>query len=340
MMNLKDQPEYYQQTLSLIEKSFGYNEKYSFAIDFAPLLDQSNWHHCFILLDEEKKNVIAHIALKERDLLLNNTSYKIGLIGGICVEKEFRGKGIFKSFIEKVMRLNELSYLAYLLWSDQADLYSKFNFYQVGGQIQLGQSSNYNLENLGFERTDWIDISASEFLEITNLYDQYISKMISIKRSLADWNLIKKIHSTKLYIKRSNNEIVSYLFLGKGQDLQGIIHEFIYKEGDGKSLIAKLNEYKLWLPEGIAIEKTNSQSFYTTFLRISDPCLFKEFVNQWSNGKVKIVSFEKDKLFFQFLDKEYNTNTEEFLKYLLGPSPLMEFKEFFKPFLISGLDSI
>ena len=73
MMNLKDQPEYYQQTLSLIEKSFGYNEKYSFAIDFAPLLDQSNWHHCFILLDEEKKNVIAHIALKENILALTAT---------------------------------------------------------------------------------------------------------------------------------------------------------------------------------------------------------------------------------------------------------------------------
>jgi predicted N-acetyltransferase YhbS len=340
MMNLKSHPDYYRQTLALIEKSFGYEEEHSFAIDFAPLMDQSNWHHCFILLDEDQKKVIAHIALKERELSLNNSIYKIGLIGGICVEEEYRGKGIFKNFFEQIMKLNEFSYLAYLLWSDQEELYSKFNFYQIGGQIQLGQSSNYHLEELGFKLTEWSEISPHEFLEITNLYDQFISTMISIKRSLADWDLIKKIQSTDLYIKRSNHEIVSYLFLGKGQDLQGIIHEFIYKDGFGKSLISKLSDYKLWLPEGIAVEKENSQTFYTTFLHVSDAKLFEGFVSDWSNGKIHIAAFNGDKLTFQFSGKEYTVETEEFLKYLLGPSPLIEFKDFFKPFLVSGLDSI
>jgi predicted N-acetyltransferase YhbS len=340
MKNLKGHPHYYQQTLKLIEKSFGYKEDHSFAIDFAPLMDQSNWHHCFILLNESQDQVIAHIALKERTLQINDSSYAIGLVGGICVDESYRGKGLFKKFFEQVIKLNEHSYLAYLLWSDQEELYSKFNFYQVGGQIQLGQSSNYDLESLGFEKKEWTDISPREFLEISTLFDQFIEKMISIKRSLADWDLIKKVQSTNLYIKRSNHEIVAYLFLGKGQDLQGIIHEIVYKDGFGKGIIAKLKDYKLWLPEGIAVQKENSQIFYTVFLHIAGTELFKEFVNDWSEGDVQIKQFHNDKLVFSFSDKEYNIDTEEFLKYLLGPSPLVEFKKYFKPFFISGLDSI
>jgi hypothetical protein len=340
MMNLKDYPQYYQQTISLIEKSFGYQKEFSFAVDFAPLMDQENWHHCFILLDQVKKKVIAHIALKERDLLLNNNTYKIGLIGGICVDEAYRGKGVFKDFFEQVMKRNEYSYLAYLLWSDQEHLYSKFNFYQVGGQIQLGQSSHFDLEGLGFNLSEWSDLSSRDFIEMTILYDQLISKMISIKRTLSDWELIKKIQSTKLYIKRSNHEIVSYLFLGKGQDLQGIIHELVYKDGYGKNIITKLAGYKLWLPEGLAYQNDNSKIFYTTFFNISDAKLFEEFVNDWSNGHIRISSFAKDKLTFEFSRKEYTVETEEFLKYIFGPSPLMEFKGYFKPFLISGLDSI
>lgn len=340
MINLKERPELFQKTLDLIEKCFQYKDEHSFAVDFAPLMDPSNWHHCFILLSEDQSEVIAHIGLKERELQLSGTEYPVLLIGGICVDENYRGKGIFKNFFEEILKSLKKDYMAHFLWSDQEELYSKFHFYQVGGQVQLGNSSEYNLEEHGYKRTEWSELSPKEFLEITELYDHSIKNCISLKRNLNDWDLIKKIKSTHLYIRKNEKEVLSYLFLGKGQDLQGIIHEFVHKANCGESTIKALANHKLWLPEGIAKTDENSQTFYTAFMKIAHLPQFQDFLEDWSNGDLKLISYNDEKSVFQYRDEEYETESVEFLRYVFGPSPLIEFGSYFRPLFISGLDSI
>ena len=85
IFRLSEKPSCFAATLKLIERSFGYKDPHSFEIDFAPLIDKSNFENCFILLDESEK-VIAHIGAKDRTITLGNEKFIFTMLGGIAVD--------------------------------------------------------------------------------------------------------------------------------------------------------------------------------------------------------------------------------------------------------------
>jgi predicted N-acetyltransferase YhbS len=99
---LSEKPSCYSATIKLIEKSFHYKKPNSFEIDFAPLIDKSNHHNCFILLDENE-NVVAHIGAKDRTFTLGNEKFTLTMLGGIAVDEELRGKGHFQTLMQEVL---------------------------------------------------------------------------------------------------------------------------------------------------------------------------------------------------------------------------------------------
>ncbi len=340
MLKLSEHPQYFNETVNLIEKSFGYQKKNSFIIDFSPLMDQSNWHQCYILLNDQRTEIIAHIALKKRSLSLKKENYPVALIGGICVAKKHRGKGLFKQLFNYIMKTHHDKYMAFLLWSDQEKIYSKYLFFQVGGQYQTGDSSQYTPSISGFELTRWSSLTQDELFQIKNLYSLFTESLISIHRTEEDWKLLQKVTSTSLYIKKSDHKIISYFFLGKGQDLKNIIHELIYEDKFKEEIINSLKTFMLWLPEGTTTPDNNSKLFYTALFKISDQKIFSHFIKKWSSGEVLIKNIDSENIIFFFNKQEYSISLKDFLQYVFGPSPLTEFQPFFKSFLIPGLDSI
>ena len=84
---LKDSPSLLEETLRLIEKSFHYKKPYTFKEDFAPLMDTSNHHNCFIFTDENNK-VIAHIGMKDKILRVNGKDHAPSSFAG-AIRKTF-----------------------------------------------------------------------------------------------------------------------------------------------------------------------------------------------------------------------------------------------------------
>ena len=72
--SLQEKQELIDETLSLIEKSFGYNKTENHCQqDFAILFNPKNYRNLFILTDNDK--VIAHIGCLPRELIFNNKNY-------------------------------------------------------------------------------------------------------------------------------------------------------------------------------------------------------------------------------------------------------------------------
>src|SRR4051812_32651799 len=95
---LKDAPHLYSATISLIERSFEYKKPNKFEIDFAPLVDKSNFANCFIMVDENE-SVVAHIGVCERNIL----GFNMAMLGGIAVDEARRGEGFFQELIQDVL---------------------------------------------------------------------------------------------------------------------------------------------------------------------------------------------------------------------------------------------
>ena len=222
IMTLKDKPSCFEKTVQLIEKSFHYQPPNHFQTDFAPLIDESNHNNCFILIDENE-NVLAHIGAKEKFVELNGNKHSICLLGGIAVDEKNRGEGHFQSLMQEVLAEKRSDTATFLLWSDLEQLYRKFGFYLCGNQFEVDQAESI----AGFSVTKYHSLTAAEKKNIQELYQSsFAQTYLSLERSDNDWNMIQKINSADLFIKKQADKITDYFFMNKGQDLPGVIYEY------------------------------------------------------------------------------------------------------------------
>lgn len=336
LTTLKDCPHFREQTLDLIEKSFKYSPEFSFSVDFFPLLAESNAQNNHILILDE--TVIAHLGCLPRTLTEN---HPIILMGGIAVDENYRGQGFFATLMKHVTTHYKDSSALYLLWSDKNELYEKFNFHLSIGQISPTNNPPTDKILSQFEQKNLWDLTDSEFQEIKDIYQSMSMHYTCVERKANDWNNIKKITSTKLYLKRDEeNFIQAYFFMNKGFDLQTVIHEVGYFPSEKKNLLKKLSPYNLWLPE---IEKPfykDPAITYMASMAIANHSLFTEFITDWSTGELEITNITDTEIIFIFSGKKFTATYPEFFQFIWGPYPAKEFEDVGLPLYIAGVDSI
>ncbi|MCM2349528.1 MAG: GNAT family N-acetyltransferase [Bacteriovoracaceae bacterium] len=330
---LKEKPELFEATLKLIEKAFQYKAPNSFKVDFAPLIDESNHHNCFILIDEND-NVLAHIGAKEKTLSLNERKYPITLLGGIAVDESRRGEGHFQTLFNDVLAEKRADTTFFLLWSDLEKLYNKFGFHLCGTQFEF----TGGLPNPLLEKTTYQALSSEEKAKIKSLYESSFAKeYLTLERSQKDWELIEKITAADLYLNRSGTGIVDYYFMNKGQDLPGVIYEY------GSTI--PLNQFieeigthgKVWMgKELLPTEKMQ----YQFFLGTGDLKLFTDFIRNYTHNKIDIqnINLMKQEVYFNFNSELLALDLPDFLRGIFGPGTFEELE--LPTFFLSGLDSI
>jgi predicted N-acetyltransferase YhbS len=330
---LSEKPSYLEETLELIEKSFQYNGPFRFEIDFAPLIDKSNHHNCYIFLDENER-VIAHVGAKDRTLNLNGRSHRFTLLGGIAVDKDLRGTGIFKELFQEVLDVKKSSTSFFLLWSELEKLYNKFGFFLCGNQFEKTQQR----ANSPFQKTKFISLSIQEKEEIKSLYKDSFSRVyLTPERSVEDWKLIEMISSADLYLRKEGLAIQDYYVMGKGQDLTDIIYEYGSKN-NLPELINNISCYgKVWMGTEL-VPCQNIQ--YQFFMRPGDLGLFTDLIFDITQKKFSIrnINFLKEEIYFDFEGETLSLKIQDFLRGIFGPGIFEELEVI--PFFISGLDSI
>ncbi|MES2528551.1 MAG: GNAT family N-acetyltransferase [Bdellovibrionota bacterium] len=331
---LKESPSYLDETLKLIEKSFHYKKPFTFKEDFAPLMDPSNHQNCFIFLDENQK-VIAHIGMKDKIIKVNGKDHMICLLGGIAVDEERRGEGIFRTLMEDVISEKRSDCAFFLLWSDQEKLYQKFGFTLSGAQYEYTRSEGKG----NFEKTKYSSLSDQDKGAIHFLYEKSFASMyLTPTRTKDDWKLISETKSADLYIKREKQRVLSYFFMNKGQDLSGIIYEYGHQE-EMKTFLAEARTYgTVWT--GMPMADSNTQQFQF-MLAPADRKLFANFVHDYTKGQFQLrdINLIKGEAFFDFADETLSLEIPEFLRGILGPGAFEELGDL-SPIFISGLDSI
>ncbi len=322
-------PDLYDQLILLIEKCFHYEKTHSFAVDFAPLFIREQWsNNSLLLLDGE---LSGHIGRRVVNLELENELFPVNLIGGICLSEKSRGKGYFSTFFQEVLDSEKNKTTFSLLWSDQAELYQKFDFHQIGEIAQTGEKI-LNSPPKGFKKTLLKNLNTTELQRVKDLYNMMGDRYLMPKRTNKDWDTIALIESADLYLGPD-----AYFVANKGQDLQNTIHEF--GAADLTKFLKELSPYQLWLPLTEEISDFAS-ILYLGLMKAGDTKLFSEFIHKWSQKRIAISRLTTEAIEFHFDDELYTLSPSSFLMGIWGPEKIEEFSSLGKDLYISGLDSI
>jgi hypothetical protein len=296
-----------------------------------------NHEHCHLLFDDKK--VIGHIAVKERCLSYKGIKTKVALIGAIALDQKYQQQGNFTPFFQDIISKYEKENSLLLLWSDLKPLYNRFNFFEAGGVIQTGKRALLN-ENLpkGWDRTTFNKVTKNEFNEIKELYKN--QNILTIDRNNSDWDQIKEVTSSSLYTKKENDKIISYFVKDKGNDLPGIIHEFVCKDNSLETAFEELTDFQLWIPESYNSIFNKKDIYYAAFFRIGNLQNFSSFLNEITNHQLSLISNNESVIKVKYKDAQLDFKVEEFLTGIFGPNPIQEFSEVMPSLYIAGLDSI
>ncbi len=325
--NLKDSPNKVSETLNLIEDSLNYSSENSFEQDFYPLFNIDNHGNCYIVLKNDE--VIAHIGFCPREVIINNHLIPIGMIGGICVKKEYQGQKIFSELFSRVIHSHEEDCAFFMLWSDKNDIYEKFGFFEFG--------QNYIHTLMGtnkFEQTYFQNLTQIEKNQIEVLYNGFHQNTIFINREEFDWDIIANIKS-ELHIYKEDNLIKAYYFKSKGQDLSGIVHELTFAD---TKYLNYINEQEVWHPR--PLDDQPLAITYSGMMRANTNQHFVDFINMISDNSIEIQEFSQTEINFIFKENEFTLGLNQFINGVFGPDFISEFKDFHSVLFISGLDSI
>jgi len=343
LTTLSENPEYFEDVISLIEREFHYNTTLSYAKDFALLMDPLNFDNCYLYVDQESNTVVSHLAVCPRIMIKNNHTINVGLIGGIATDTAFRNRDLFKNLMNHALSVHSKDCGLFILWSEITGLYEKFSFHLSGGLIETGHATFSNSDRpVGFTKTSFKELPAKDFDCIQKIYRDFNQKyFFTVVREEKEWSIIREMDSIDLYLKRNEDgAIIKYFCVNKGHDLTGIIHEVGCLPDHYLPMMKSLQKYRTWLPESELALSSNKDIFFTAFMRLGNFNALKSFLNSVSDGQFELYEMTGDQVSFRFGTIEHQSSHKDFLQYMFGPRPLKEFEGLMLSPYIPGTDSI
>lgn len=323
LSNLQAAPDQFLNTISLIESSFGYEKGNSFSVDFYPLVQPANRQNCWILYEDNSHSnkVVAHTGVLKREFELGGKRYPVLFVGGVAVDPKHRGQGLSKRLLQHIFSTYPQQAM-YILWSEKVEMYNKYGFEAC---VELHEHPKV-LGNSSFKELSFSELTKDKLNAIQSLYQNSLELRPS--RSHEDWETIIKVRSSKLFIKEKDGEVINYFFMNKGQDLQGVIHEY----GNLQDFEEISTHGRLWSsnPTG------NSTALYACLAKIGDQGLFTDFIYELSGILIQEIS---QHISFEFQGQSHSLPSKEFMLGLFGPGRFQELAAVKKLF-IPGLDSI
>tara|TARA_R110002072_G_scaffold288917_1_gene455589 strand:- start:282292 stop:283113 length:822 start_codon:yes stop_codon:yes gene_type:complete len=271
--------------------------------------------HCHYLEIEGK--IAATIALYKTHLIFKGKELPVTFIGGIAVNEEFRGHGVFKMFFSKLLNEYHKTTALFILWTGDPEIYEAWEFFPFGyiceqpitNPAKTLTTSGWNEEIQSLIKTQYNELS-----------NQYIIH----NRSEKFWKSMFQNYSAKVF---TNDEQTEYAICSKGFDLRGICHE----STSLKSPSFQVEASSFWSPE----INNELAGRYMGFLKLSNIDLLNEWLKEIGSG-LQLAS----KTSFLFNEEVFNLSQQEVIQGIFGPAWFDEIKAELPPIWIGGLDSI
>lgn len=111
----------------------------SVCFDNQPLFKERRYYKempGFRLYIEENGQIIAHTALHEKNILVEDKKIKIGGIAEVCVRPEYRSKGLVKLLLKNVDQWLVGNNYKYAMLFGEKNVYSSSGYFNIDNQIK------------------------------------------------------------------------------------------------------------------------------------------------------------------------------------------------------------
>ncbi len=171
---------------------------------------------------EENDEVVSTCAWIARTLATPTADVPTAFIGSVATSPSIRGRGLGSRVLaETLNKASSQGAALSLLWADEPE------WYQARGWIPFGTENVYVIEHgnaillpepIGVRAATDADTDA-----IHSLYSQHASRTLRIKEETAS---LLGIPNMQTYVCEQEGEVVGYACMGRGEDLQHVIHEW------------------------------------------------------------------------------------------------------------------
>ncbi len=222
----------------LIQQVFG--EDRNLASEF-PLVFDSSFQGSLVGLEVDD-NVVSACAILPRDMILNGWLLKIGMIGSVATGEEHRGKGYAGQLLRQAEKnLFCEGAVISMLWADEASFYEKKGYIPVGCEVDYALAVSEAGKFPSSEGVRWMQTR-----DHAAMHALYVRHSHRADRTLAETTTL--LHGPEIagLVREVNGEVVGYALMGRGQDLQGVVHEW---GGDTGHVLSCLRAFLDNMPE-------------------------------------------------------------------------------------------
>ncbi len=347
--SLSNHLERLEEVKELISSSLNYEKNQFVERDFQSVFDENLFQYNYLMFKDN--NVIAHAAIRFREVLLEDESIPVALIGAVVVHDNFRGQGIMSKLLNYVLEKHQEKVAFFLLWSNLLPFYQRFHFYPCFWQLEVTSQKKSPLQKK-FHHKELSSFTKEGKEKIINQYNHLSKQMMILKREERDWDYFFHAQSSHLYVHQEDESC--YFVAHKGQDLHNIIHEHSFHQLFWDSFLrGERNEMTLFTPYR---QRTNARlSPHKNYLRLNESfmalmrpgasALFSQFLASYSDDQLKNISLKESEhqeleITFSFRGNKHCDSLEFFLADCFGPNTHEDFASFYRSFYLPGLESI
>jgi predicted acetyltransferase len=167
--------------------------------------------------------VLSHALVKPHILKTPAAIYKIGAIGSVVTQSEYRNKGLSKRILEDCLEVCKAQQCDIaILWTNLYDFYQKLGFTLAGYEINLQIDENFKVpQNSHLRVLKSTQVDPHALLKLMNQHS------VMTVRTPEDIRKLMNIPSSNIYTAwDSQSQIYAYAVEGKGADLSGYVHEW------------------------------------------------------------------------------------------------------------------
>lgn len=233
-----------------------------------------------MLTIQRNADIVAHAAYYPFQFDTPSIALRYAAIGSVVAAAAHRGQGHGRTIMQKTLNaVAKQNFDFSILWSDLDHFYAPWNFYPCGHESQLrvsrtstGPAAHAHATRVGNNGHRKLSALAGDFLDLYN------RQSCRVTRSLETMRAYLQIPNMRVAWRMRNQQLCAYAIEGKGDDLNGHIHEWQGSHDDVNACITKLfeltpvDEFILMAPDSsVFADKSLTTPGVLGLIRIHDP---------------------------------------------------------------------
>lgn len=196
--------------------------------EYPIVLSQAHAEFSFIAVDGS--SLLTHANWWPRHLIAadGRITDKVALIGNVATDPLRRGQGHMRHlFADLEQHSRNMGCSALVLWSDLDKFYQKLGFTSLGREFRfLFQQNSLSAMPLTSGQNLPVEANTLSDDDLHHLMSLRLPVPYTLQRSIAEFRTLLAIPHMQIWLHRHLGNITGFALMGKGYDMQGVIHEW------------------------------------------------------------------------------------------------------------------